>query len=362
KAARELGLPVTLTQTSELPFPIKGAVSYANHAHFHPRKYLLGLIPSILANGGIILENTRALDVSDGTQCTVETDKGNITAGKVIVATHFPFLNRGQYFARMFPYRSYALAARIRGPVPQGMYYSTEPSVRSTRPLTAEEGDRLLVTGGYHKPGHVEDTIQAYKIVETYIRERFDLDAEVEYCWSTQDNETLDRVPYIGEFTARSRNLYCATGFGGWGMTGGTVSAMILSDLVLGRENAWRGLFTPSRFDTASIKTLVTENLDVGKHYFGDWVSAKRFSPEEVAPGESKVFKHGLEHVAVSRDEENRLTAVSGKCTHLGCLVKWNNAEESWDCPCHGSRFSRDGKLLHGPAVKDLEEKGEDLG
>lgn len=354
RAAKSLGLPASIGTETELPFRIRTAVSFANQAHFHPRKFLLPLAATIDGDGSRVLEGTTALDVDDSSPCVVRTDKGDIRAGSVIIATHQPFVLRGMFFARMHLKRSYALGILLRsGKVPRGMHIGVGPGFHSFRPQPYEGRDMLILGGESHPTGQEPDTEERILRLERYAREHFDVES-IEYRWATQDNVTADRLPYIGRLSRFAKRLYIATGFGGWGMTNGTVAGMILADLILGRKNPWAALYDPSRLDAAAAPGLVKDNAIVAKEFVRGHLAAGPKKPEELLPGEGTLTQKGLRKIAVSRDAAGTLHAVSAVCTHLGCVVRWNNGEQTWDCPCHGSRFSRDGKVMQGPAVRDL--------
>ncbi|MGH8580166.1 MAG: FAD-dependent oxidoreductase [Gammaproteobacteria bacterium] len=352
EAALKLGLPASFTERVPLPFPAKGAVRFDNQGKFHPRKYLLALAGCIPGEGSHIFERTRVLDIQEGEPCVVATEQGTISARDVVIASHFPIYDKAFFFARMTSHRSYVLALGIEGAIPDGMFISTEPfhSLRSHR---VEKSELLLVGGEGHKTGQGGDTVARYQRLEAWARERFAV-RSVRYRWSTQDNRTFDRVPYVGRATPRARHVYLATGFGGWGMTNGTAAGRLLCDLILGRPNA-AALYDPNRFKLAAIAKLVKEYLNVAARFIGDRLKgAKR---ENLAPGEGSIVDSGRGRVAMHKAQDGTVHTLSAACTHMGCLVNWNAAEQSWDCPCHGSRFAADGKVLHGPAVKDLERK-----
>jgi glycine/D-amino acid oxidase-like deaminating enzyme/nitrite reductase/ring-hydroxylating ferredoxin subunit len=359
EAATKLGLPASYAETTSLPFAVKGAIRFANQARFHPRKYLLALVEKFQGEGCHVFEETRALDIEEEDRaCRVTTDQGAIKAGKIVITTHFPFYDHGMYFARMHPKRSYVLGCRLTGKTPEGMFITSEAPFHSFRSNPLETGGEIWMVGGEnHKTGQGGDTRERYRNLERYARERFDVEA-IEYRWSTQDNVTVDKVPYIGKASPGSEHLYVATGFGGWGMTNSTVSAMILSDLVMGRENAWSSLYDPNRFKPlTSAKDLVVENVDVAKHFVADRFSMqKEESVRDLPEGEGCVVEIDSEKVAVCKVEDGVTRAVSATCTHMGCIVNWNNAEKSWDCPCHGSRFNYDGTVIQGPATKNLKK------
>jgi glycine/D-amino acid oxidase-like deaminating enzyme/nitrite reductase/ring-hydroxylating ferredoxin subunit len=356
EAALRLGLPASYVATTPLPFPIKRAVKFGNQAQFHPRKYLLALVEKIPGDGSHVFEETRALDVEDGDPCRVTTSRGRITAKSVIITTHFPFHDPNIYFAAMHPRRSLVLGCRLNTPVPEGMYISTGEDMHSFRSNPAEDGGEIWMVGGEKfKTGQGGDTEERFKRLEQYARGRFDV-RSIEYRWATQDNNTVDRVPYIGKLSTGSKNLYVATGFGGWGMTNSHVAAMILSDAVRVRENPWATLFDPSRFKpVTSAKDFVKENLNVAKEFMADRLSTPELDDLDKLPaGGGEVVEWKGEKAAIYKDEQGTVHTVSPVCTHMGCIVHWNNAEKSWDCPCHGSRFNFDGKVIQGPANEDL--------
>jgi Rieske Fe-S protein len=264
-------------------------------------------------------------------------------------------------FARVHAERSYAILCRIDGDPPPGMYISGDSPTRSVRAVPVAGEELLLVGGEGHKTGWGGDTAQRYRTLEAFARKYWDV-RSIEYRWSAQDNVTVDTVPYIGRLTPSSRRLFTATGFAKWGLTGGTVAALLLSDLVLRRENRWSKLFDPYRIKPLSgAVELVEQNLQVGLRFVGDRVTKRGTrSIAELRPGEGDIVRVDGQKVAGHRREDGSLVAVSTRCTHLGCQLNWNTAERSWDCPCHGSRFSPEGKVLQGPAVHGLERKPVD--
>ncbi|HJW27268.1 MAG TPA: FAD-dependent oxidoreductase [Rhodocyclaceae bacterium] len=354
RVALALGLPAAYVPDPPLPFPVKGAVRFDHQARFHPRKYLLALASDLPGKGCHIFEQTRVTEVAPGEPCTVVTDRGHLRARDVIVASHFPFADKALFASRLQPQRSYVLAVRLDGPAPPGMFIDTAEafSLRS-QPLPGGR-ELALITGAGHPAGEGGDTTARYQRLEMLARSRLPV-RSVEYRWSTQDNFTLDRVPYIGRTTHHSRHLYVATGFNGWGMTGGTVAAMVLRDLILGEDNPWAEVFDPSRLDLGSVPELVRHNVKVAAHFVADRVAGT--DSDSIAPGEGKIV-HGLHgNVALYRDDEGQVHRHSPVCTHMGCILRWNPAERSWDCPCHGSRFGYDGEVLHGPAVRPLDKR-----
>ena len=358
-AARRAGLDVSLVTETDLPYEVAAAVRLEAQAQFHPRKYLLHFADDIVGDGSHIFENSRVVDVSEGKLCEVKTESGRIFARHVILATHYPFWDRGLLFPRVHPKRSYAVAGPIgTSPAPDGMYISVDEPTRSIRVIP--DGDRtlLMVGGNGHGVGQKHDTDHEYEDLERWMNDRFGI-TEVTHRWSTHDGVTVDMLPYAGTARRGSDRVYTATGFGKWGMTNGTAAAMVISDAILGLTNDFSSLFDPHRVTIkASASKFVSENSKVARHWIGDRVvHPQGASFDDLEPGQAAVKGVGVEQVAGYRDDAGELHAVSATCTHLGCIVAWNDAEKSWDCPCHGSRFDPDGKVLHGPAVKDLRQR-----
>jgi nitrite reductase/ring-hydroxylating ferredoxin subunit len=236
------------------------------------------------------------------------------------------------------------------------MYIGVGKGYRSIRTTPTDDGGTLLIVGGEgHKVGSEEATDERFRRLESYLQETFGVTAE--YRWSSQDFVSFDKLPYIGALTPAHQHTYVATGFSLWGMAKSVISAMVLSERILGRENPWADLYDSTRATPFVTPTSIQQNLEVGAHWVGDRFKGLFDSTDSVAPGEGKLVTHQGGKVAAYRDDSGQLHTVSAVCPHLGCIVAWNQAETSWDCPCHGSRFSCDGKILHGPAVKPLEQK-----
>jgi glycine/D-amino acid oxidase-like deaminating enzyme/nitrite reductase/ring-hydroxylating ferredoxin subunit len=362
EAAIEAGLPAELVEETPLPFPVAAAVRFEQQAEFHPRRYLFALAERLETIAGArVFERSHAVEVGahEGRQ-VVKGPGGRVLAERVVIATHYPFLDRSLAFARLRPERSYAIACRIAGAPPAGMHISggDEPK-RSVRAVPTPGGEELLLVGGEgHKTGTESDTELRYERLEAFAREHWDVQS-VEHRWSAQDPVTTDLLPYVGRLLPHSDRVLMATGFAKWGMTGGTAAALLLADLCLGREAMWADLFDPWRVTPRqSLPRVVKENAQVAARFVGDRLRHADKRPlENLRPGEGALLEHDGETVAAARDDGGTLHAVSARCTHLGCLVQWNGAERSWDCPCHGSRFSLDGAVLEGPAVHRLECK-----
>jgi glycine/D-amino acid oxidase-like deaminating enzyme/nitrite reductase/ring-hydroxylating ferredoxin subunit len=353
-AAAELGLPASYVDEVDLPYPVAGAVRFDQQAQFHPVRWLRALAERLPGGGSVVLEHTRVVDVDDG---VVTTERGALRARDTVVATHFPILDRGFFFARMAPVRELVVAGAVpAGSAPRGMYISADTghSVRAT-PL---EGDRelVIVLGEHYRPGTLPDVTEHHHALARWATDRLGLES-IAFRWSAQDNTTVDRLPYIGRYTRRADHLWVATGFGQWGMTNGTVAGLLLRDLITGAENRYAELYDPARTTVKqSAASFVRDNAVVAKHFIGDRLAAVTAGqPNDLAPGEARVCVVGAHLAALRRDEDGRLTALSGRCTHLGCAVAFNDDEQTWDCPCHGSRFAVDGSVVQGPATEPLQ-------
>jgi glycine/D-amino acid oxidase-like deaminating enzyme/nitrite reductase/ring-hydroxylating ferredoxin subunit len=355
-AGEAVGLPLTFTTQTELPYDVAGAVRLDDQAQFHPRRYCLGLAAAVTRLGGEVFEHARVTGVSDGSRCEVKLADATVSAKHVVLATHLPFLDRGLFFAKSHPTRSYATAVRLKGAPPRGMYLSADSPTRSVR---AAESDSLVILGGEgHKVGQDPDTRQRYDALEDWARAQWDVD-ELVHRWSAQDYVSADGIPFLGPQLPGSHVLV-ATGFGKWGMTNGTAAGRILADHIDKQSNEWASTFSAARVvGPLTSKAMYTENVDaVAGHLVGDRL--KTLNPpdaDSLAAGEGGIVRLDGDKVAAYRHEDGSLSAVSPVCRHIGCLVSFNRAERTWDCPCHGSRYTLDGKVIQGPSVHDLAPK-----
>ena len=358
-AAIKLGLPAEFVTDTTLPFDIAGAVKFNHQAQFHVRKYLLHLAKTIPGDGSYVFENSRVKTAEEGTPCKVFTEDATLLANDVLLTTHLPIMDQGLFFAKTYPQRSYIIGAKIDpAKAPEGMYIGVGENYHSIRTTPTEDGDLLLmIGGGGHKVGEKSETEESYQELEQYAHSHFGID-QIDYRWSSQDYESFDKLPYIGKLTPANDHIYVATGFNLWGMSKGTMAGMILSDLVQGIANPWADLYDSMRATPFVTKESIKNNLDVGMHWVGDRLKGlTNWSPDDVEPGEGKLITYQGETVGVYKDEVGKVTMVSATCPHLGCIVNWNSAEKSWDCPCHGGRFTCEGKIIQSPATKDLELK-----
>ncbi|SDK82804.1 FAD-dependent oxidoreductase [Natronincola ferrireducens] len=357
KTAASLGIKAEYVEEIPLPFPVKAAVRFDGQAQFHPRKYLLALAKEIPGDGCHIFENTKVLDIQQDNCPIVITAGGRkVTASKVIVASHYPFYDKpGLYFSRVYPNRSYVLGVKMKEKFPGGMYINAEQPTRSLRAQRLEDSELILVGGEHHKTGHGKSTLEHYRNLAKFAHETFPVE-DILYRWSAQDGYTMDGIPYIGQLSSSTPNIYVATGFGKWGMTTSTVAAIIFRDLILKKDNPWNSLYNPSRFTpTASVPSFVKENADVAMNFIGGKIFTPSFEGK-LKNNEGKVIEVEGHRVGAYRDEKGQLHLVDTTCTHLGCEVNWNDAEKTWDCPCHGSRFSIEGDIVEGPALKPLKK------
>jgi glycine/D-amino acid oxidase-like deaminating enzyme/nitrite reductase/ring-hydroxylating ferredoxin subunit len=357
---RKAGLEVALVDETPLPFAVSAALRLENQAQFHPRRYLLALAATLPGDGSHVFEHTRVQGVKHGEPCVVTTERGPLRADDVVLATHLPILDRGLFFTKAYAHRSYAVAAPIgQASDPEGMYISSGTPTRSIR--TLRDGDRVFIQvgGNGHKTAEEGDTPSRYDQLERFLREHWPGAGEIRYRWSAQDYMAHDYVPFVGRFRRRSEHLYAATGYSKWGMTNGTAAAMIISDRILGRQNPWAELYDSKRLvRRAALGSFLKENASAGVHFFADRLSrADRASVDELKPGEGALIRVRGRKTAVYRDDEGVVHTLSPVCQHLYCLVDWNPAERSWDCPCHGSRYAGDGHAIQGPTRKDLKRR-----
>lgn len=353
-AAARAGLAASLAEV-ELPFPVAGALRLEDQAQFHVRRYLLALASLVAAAGGRVLESSRVTEIErENDAYSVRTEEATATAPAVVIASHYPIVEPGFFATRIHPRRSYVVAAPLEaGADIDGTFINVSPPTRSLRTTPLGDGRRLLLVGGEgHRVGQDDDSAERYATLERFMHENFAV-GETAYRWSTQDNFTLDGLPYIGTVDD-SPGLHVATGFGGWGMSNGTLAAMLIRDAVDGVENPWAATFALGRRSIlASAKRFVTESTNVAVQQVGGHLSSAP-AVEEIPTGGGAVVSIDGQDVAVSRSPNGDVYAVSATCTHMGCTVSWNSAESSWDCACHGSRFGPDGSVLHGPAIESL--------
>lgn len=355
-AARRAGVEADPDQrVPGLSFDTGPCIRFASQAQFHPLKYLKGLTAAIERNGGRIHGATRATDISSsGSLHKVVTDRGTITAGAVVVATNTPFNDRVVMHTKQSGYRSYVIGVRVpKDSVPRILLWDTgDPYyyVRLETPDGDTDHDILVVGGRDHKVGQDAHPQHCYRELEEWVRERYPMAGAIEYQWSGEVMEPSDGLAFLGRNPLDDDDVYVITGDSGNGMTHCTLGAAIITDLVMKRDNPFADLYAPRRKPVHGLGDFVSEQANTLAQY-GDWLKPGQVdSVAEIAPGEGAIVRQGLKMIAVYRDDGGALHSVSAACTHLGCVVDWNSAEKSWDCPCHASRFATDGTVLHGPA------------
>ncbi len=355
EACHKLGLNPHFKGRFLLSLPIKASIEFRDQAQFHPRKYLLSLAEEFVSYGGHIYEDTRIVDLEKGSPIKLTTEDGlKIISEKVISASHFPFYDGyGMYFARLRPERSYLIGVTAKDDFPRGMFISAENPKRSLRRQNDQEKQLILIGGENHKTGEGKETEFHYNALSSFAKDLFSIDEEL-YRWSTQDYITIDRVPYIGKLSSSCENIYVATGFGKWGMSGGTNAALMLRDLIIKGSSPYEELFSPSRHITpSSVKNFIIENLDTSK----ELIKGKlKISSDNLKLNrdEGRIVEIDEDKFGAYKDTEGTLHLVDITCTHLGCELTWNCAERTWDCPCHGSRFNFKGEIIEGPAIEPL--------
>jgi glycine/D-amino acid oxidase-like deaminating enzyme/nitrite reductase/ring-hydroxylating ferredoxin subunit len=364
EAAREAGLRASFTTETSLPFPVAGAIRVEDQAQFHPRRYLLALAEDMARRGARIYERTRVVELDQGEPCTLTTQSGvTVTAREVVVATHYPVFDRALLFARLEPHRELVVAAVIPPDEdPGGMYITPEQNTRSIRTAPYRDRQRLLIVTGETFPPGTGDVTERFQRLAEWTRERFGV-SNIAYRWATQDNDTTDHVPYVGHFHLGAEHVYVATGYGGWGMSNGVMSGRLIAALISGEQPSWAKLYDPRRLHPfREAKPLLSLQAKVAKHFVGDRLQPAHFKTiEAIPPGSAAIKRIGGRRCAIYRDEAGALHAVSARCTHLGCLVQFNDGERAWECPCHGSRFGIDGSVIQGPANKPLEPRDIDV-
>ena len=347
--------------------PIEGfntgpALLFPNQGQFHPVKYLGGVAAAIERMGGRIHTRTHVKSIEGGGQPSVTTDSGKtIRANAVVVATNSPINDWLTIHTKQAPYRTYVIGALVpKGSIPKALYWDTADPYHYVRLQPhSPTHDCLIVGGEDHKTGQADDTESRFDRLEAWTRKVFPHIQIVEYRWSGQVMEPVDGLAFIGR-NPGDENVYIATGDSGHGMTHGTIAGMLIRDLIHHRDNEWAKIYEPSRKSVKSLGEFTKENLNVAAQYVDYVTGGDVKTADEIAPGSGAVLRRGLQKVACYKDETGIVHELSAICPHLGCVVDWNNTEKSWDCPCHGSRFNALGKVVNGPANKDLDPADDD--
>jgi hypothetical protein len=357
QAATDAGLDVSLENKLPVSIPFEKVMKVKGQAKFSPVEYVHALAKAFEKAGGVILQDCRVTGAEEIEPLQITTSKGLYRAKDLVYATHIP-AGVNLLHLRCSPYRSYAMAVKLKGKsYPKGLCYDMYDPYHYYRTQVIN-GEPYFIAGGYdHKTAQEENTEKCFLQLESHVRKYFDV-KEVAYKWSSQYFEPADGLPYIGHLPGHPNNIYVATGYGGNGMVYSHVAAMLLKNMLLNEESPYISLFNPNRIKpVAGFKNFISHNADVIKQFAGKWFGHEKLEElADLAPGEGKVVIYNNQKLALYKSEDNVLHALNPICTHLKCDVAWNTAEQTWDCPCHGTRYSYTGKMLTGPADKDLEE------
>ena len=340
-----------------LPLEIAGAIKFRNQAKFHPVKYGYILANSIMNNNGRVFENSKVTDIKrENGKYIVSVNRNKIIADYVVIATRYPIVNvPGYHFLKMYQSTSYAVMADVKKELFNGMYISTEVPNISFRTVKNGERKLLLAVGFDYKTGK-EDLKDGYQRLETVIRKMYP-DAEILYKWSAEDCISLDKIPYIGEISVMKPNMYIATGFNKWGITSSNIAANIITDDILGNENEYKDIFKSTRLQPIKNRQEVGNMLkEVNKSLIASRFKITKNELKDIKIGEGKIVNINNTKVGVYKSQTGEVFKIRPYCAHLGCELYFNNIDKTWECPCHGSKFSYDGKLIEVPSNKDLKQ------
>ena len=353
EAAQAAGLEVELTADTDLPFEVRAAARLGGQIAFDSAAFTRGVADAAEGEGARLYEESRVVSVKHGDPCVLRFESGHeLEADRVVLATHMPLLDRGLFFARLRPQASYAVSAPASD-APIGMYLGIGSATRSIRSAPRPDGSRSVIVGGEgHKVGQGEPA-DSYSTLTDWLADRFDAGA-VEHRWSAHDLMSPDELPFVGPLAPFSPRVLVATGFSKWGLAAGVAASRMLARELSDDPDPRREIFDPNRLNLrASAPDLVKENADVGMRFVSGRL--RRQPSTDLAPGQGRIVADGIRQVAECRDADGDLHRLSARCTHLGCIVRWNEGDTTWDCPCHGSRFDADGSVRNGPASAPLE-------
>jgi glycine/D-amino acid oxidase-like deaminating enzyme/nitrite reductase/ring-hydroxylating ferredoxin subunit len=358
QATKEAGVVAEYSNDIPVNIPFSKAIRVKGQAKFNPIPYVYGLATTFEKAGGTIIQDCRVTDVDDNEIVKVSTTIGEFKTKDLIYATHIP-PGINLLHLRCVPYRSYAMAVTVidKQHYPRDLAYDMHDPYHYYRTQVVNGQNYLIIGGKDHKTGHEENAERQFLELESHIREHFDIKS-IDYKWSSQYYEPADGLPYIGHIPGHPQNIFVATGFGGNGMTYSSVAALTLKEILLNEQNKYADLFNPNRIKPiAGFTNFIKHNADVVRLFAGKWFSGEDLQQlADLAPGEGRLVKYNKHKIALYKDEAGALHAVNPACVHMKCDVHWNSAEKSWDCPCHGARYSFDGKMLNGPASADLEQ------
>lgn len=356
EAVNKIGGKAKIVNNLDLPFKIKSAIEFDGQAQFHPRKYMLGLAKAILRENKIYNYTTVTDVKKEDEKFVTYTDKGKVYSDYVVLATHYPIINiPGFYFTKMYQSTSYIIAIETKSKLPKEMYISAKEPVYSFRTAYYNGKQILLIGGSEHRTGEPLPDNSKYEDLEKKAKELYP-DCKILFKWNTRDCISLDKIPYIGEFSNLMKNMYVATGFKKWGMTLSNIAGKIVSEQIVNGESKYQDIFDSTRINPIKnrweMKNVLKESIE--------GLALNKFKVEDgsinnIENDNGAIIKIEGENVGIYKDKIGKIYVVKPICTHLGCLLSWNNIDKTWDCPCHGSRFDYKGKNIYDPAVKNLE-------
>ena len=366
-AAYRAGLVLEMVERAPVKdFDTGKALRFPRQAQFHPLKYLAGLARAMRKRGAAIFTSTHASKIEGGERARIETASGAVvTADEVVVATNTPVNDLIAIHTKQAPYLTYVIGVHVpSASVTKALLWDTPNPYHYVRiqsgPFEDGDYDVLIVGGEDHKSGQADDAGKRFAYLERWTRTRWPQASEILYRWSGEVMEPVDSLAFIGPNPMDEENVFIATGDSGNGMTHGTIAGILLTDLIMGRENEWAKIYDPSRKSLRALPRFASENLNVAVQYADLITPGEVDSAREIKQGEGAIIRRGLQKVAVYRDESGAIHERSAFCRHLGCVVDWNSLEKTWDCPCHGSRYDAYGKVINGPANSDLSEIEEE--
>lgn len=366
KVLKEINFDAEFVEKINIPVEkCLGAIKFKNQAQFNPRKYVASLFEKVKNMGGKIYENSKVIDIKqedNNYRITVENNNCIVKAKKVVLCTHYPIKNfPGMYFTKMYQDKSYVIAVDTKQDekdMIDGMYIQSCDPIISFRTANYQNKKLLIIAGSGHRTGEPNGKIEDYfKNLENYIKKYYPK-SEIMFKWSTEDCVTLDKVPYIGEFSNLMPNLYVATGFKKWGMSTSHVAGLLISDMILGKENKYQNIYKATRLEPIkNIKEFGNMLKESAYSLLINKIKPAQENFENIPLGCGGIVDIEGEKVGIYKREDGEIFAVKPYCKHLGCLVSWNNLEKTWDCPCHGSRYDYIGNIITEPSVKPLDKK-----
>ena len=357
EATNDAGVKAVYTDCIPVPFPFVKAMKVSGQAKFNPLQYVHGLAAAFENKGGVIVQNCMVTGVEDNEWVEAETNTGTFKGKELIYATHIP-PGINLLHLRCVPYRSYAVAVTLRNnEYPADLAYDMVDPYHYYRAQEVNGTTYLIAGGKDHKTAHEENTDKSFLEMEAQVLKHFPVE-NIEYRWSSQYFESADGLPYIGHLPGHPQHIYVATGFGGNGMVYSHVAALTLREILLNQEQKYSSLFNPNRIKpVAGFTNFIKHNADVAKQFANKWFSHEEIHElADLAPGEGRVVIFNKQKIGLFKHETGALYAVNPICSHMKCEVKWNVAERTWDCPCHGARYSYDGSVITGPADHELEQ------